>query len=162
MIVSSIRGRLRLRAAAFENPDLPLGEAKNCPGVLSVNHNPRTGSLLITYDPEELNPIMAGALLEKLDPEAFETYLQSLASPEKPASSPLPSLGLKGDSLGLSLVFTLLTLVVTGFAGNKKIHAIVGMAFLEMVAQHLYKYRKRLKRVKKKGKSPASAPILLA
>ncbi len=58
MICSFIQGRVRIRDARFKDEETAqmvsrmIGEY---PGVSTVKANPRTGSLLIEYDPAELD-----------------------------------------------------------------------------------------------------------
>mgnify|MGYP007070219366 CR=1 FL=1 len=57
MITSFFPGRIRLRAPIFKEQDL-VSKAKSilskCDAVETIEHNPLTGSVLITYIPEKL------------------------------------------------------------------------------------------------------------
>ncbi|MDR2351863.1 MAG: hypothetical protein LBF22_01660 [Deltaproteobacteria bacterium] len=152
MIASIIPGRLRLRSEDFKDPQMSLEHIKSCPGITSVTHNPRTGSLLIFFDVDNLDPVETLNLLGKLDPAALETYLQSkneleesLKNQGNPSSKHLEN---KIDLTEIiSLSCALLTLIISGFSGSKKYHIFVGMFFVELIAKHIYKYRKKLKHV---------------
>jgi hypothetical protein len=157
VLVSAIKGRVRLRSLDFKKPHLDLKELKEVPGVTNVEHNPRTGSLLILYDPTSLSALEAAKIMGKLDPTALQTYLEykekSAArqnnKPDGQENNPnrIDKKDLWDETISLS--FTLLSLVVSGFVGTKKIHILVGLFFLELVAKHLWRYRKRLKLPKK-------------
>jgi hypothetical protein len=132
---------VRLRREAFKNPSYPIDEVEAIKGVTKVEHNPRTGSILIFYDEKVLDTMEAAKMLGKLDPDAFQTFLQYLENAEKTADVKCQSeLDPWGDTI--SLTFALLSLVVSGFAGSKKIHILIGLFFLEMVVEHLWHNRK--------------------
>lgn len=59
LIASSLPGRLRLRHRALRNSaqlDILHAAVARWRGVITVTANPRTGSLLIQYDPARLAP----------------------------------------------------------------------------------------------------------
>lgn len=88
MIASFIDGRVRIRTAALRNP-ATLAMVENVirarEGVRSVQSNPRTGSLLVEYDPEV---IPRSALLEAA--KALEDQLAP-AGAEKASDAEKPS-----------------------------------------------------------------------
>jgi hypothetical protein len=157
VLISAIKGRARLRSENFKDPSLSLSEIRKVPGVEEATHNPDTGSILIKYDPLILNPEKAMELLEKIDPGVlrayeeleknrggksfFESLLKGILPDLSPKDSPW------NDAIGLT--FALLTLVISGFAGSKKIHVMIGLFFLERVVKHLFRYRSRIKPPKK-------------
>jgi hypothetical protein len=153
VIVSSIRGRVRLRSNKFKNPSLPLEDIRSYPGVELVEHNPKTGSVLIKFDHKVLTPDKAGELLNKLDPSALQTYREYLAIQEEEANSKNLKKGsivsslfedsAWNDTIGLS--FALLSLIISGFVGTKKIHTMIGLFFVELVVKHIWRYRSRIK-----------------
>jgi hypothetical protein len=76
-------GRLRLRAPAFCDSDAEARRARGAvealPGILCVEHNPETGSLLVEYDvgvtePDAVIAVVARAtnLAPPLDPEEVQ------------------------------------------------------------------------------------------
>jgi hypothetical protein len=143
---------VRLRSDSFKDPSLSLEEIRKFPGVSEAEHNPLTGSILITYDPQTLTPEKAMELLEKLDPGVLEAYQEIEKSKENKGflsflGDLLPDSASKdspwNDTIGLT--FALLTLVISGFVGTKKIHVMIGLFFLELVVKHLYRYRSRIK-----------------
>jgi hypothetical protein len=151
LIVSSIKGRVRLRSDRFKNPSLSLEDAKSCPGVTRVVHTPATGSVLINYDPEVLGPEKAREMLAGLDPSTLEGRGEAVRDAKDRESPFAKGFGLFGRVLGdsprndaVGLTFTLLSLVVSGFMGTKKFHVMLGLFFVELVVKHVWRYRGRL------------------
>ncbi|MDR1041909.1 MAG: hypothetical protein LBR80_17440 [Deltaproteobacteria bacterium] len=175
MIVSSIPGRIRLRADAFKDPDLPLDDLARCPGVIDYVMNTLTGSLLVEYDPETLDPAGAVRLLNRLDPGALQQYAEYIqkkgldpaslfsgkraasparataaAGPEPPEGSP-PGTGRERGSEAelwnevVGFGISLAALAVSGFLGARKIHVMAGMFLIEVAAKHAWRYRKRIR-----------------
>jgi hypothetical protein len=174
VIVSSIPGRIRLRSDNFKNPDLPLDDLAGCPGVISWAMNTLTGSLLVEYDPAELNPLKAMQILNSLDPGALQQYAEyiektgmdpeQLFASRRPAPRTAPAgngeveiEGPDGSGRGaapsqgelwnevVGFGISLAALAVSGFLRVKKIHVFAGMFFLELAAKHAWRYRKRIK-----------------
>ena len=139
MIASFIEGRVRLRADALRNPEkLQLLEdaVKAQDGVLSTLANPRTGSLLVEYDPARVpreNLIMAAELLEQELGLAPDTKKEGKKLVQ--LMNPKAEMAL----LAGSLAFTMLGGVV-----NKRLHLAAGGLFLLACAGHLYSHRRHL------------------
>jgi hypothetical protein len=159
MISSYIRGRIRLKAPLFQREDFPLEPILAYPGIKSVSHNPRVGSLLVEYDPEALDLDKAASFLEMIDPEAAQT-LREYSLREKEASTapsgspkerrPTAGGGHRARSAKSTVEFLNLTLafgacLVSGLAGARKFHTQCGLLLAGMVAQHAWRFRRRLK-----------------
>ena len=138
MIASFIDGRVRLRTEALKNPET-LSVVENAvkarEGVLSTRANPRTGSLLVEYDPERISRedlLVAAELLNK------ELGLSSESGKEKGPllrlCEPRSELLLLGGSLGITLL---------GGLVSKRLHLAAGGAFLLFCGKHLYDRRRR-------------------
>ncbi|MDR1922564.1 MAG: hypothetical protein LBS31_12620, partial [Candidatus Adiutrix sp.] len=72
MITSFINGRVRLRDERFKDSETSAAAAaavETCPAVTRVAANPRTGSLLIEYDPARMDMEAARAALLSFCPE---------------------------------------------------------------------------------------------
>ncbi|MDR2338996.1 MAG: hypothetical protein LBF40_02520 [Deltaproteobacteria bacterium] len=142
MIASSIPGRLRLRGEGLKDPSIALGGIRSLKGVNQVEHNPRTGSVLILYDPGTLDPDEAGALLSALDPELSGPVI----APE-PAQDPDkgPSNGNRTMTETVGMGIALASVLVSGLLRKKKLHFMAGMFLVEMIGEHLWRFRHRLK-----------------
>ncbi len=82
MISSFIDGRVRIRCDALRNPEAAAaieGTLRETPGVLSATANPRTGGLLVEYDPEAVTQEQLLEAAKMLD--AFAA--QEQAAPKK-------------------------------------------------------------------------------
>lgn len=80
-------GRLRLRASAFVGASDALARVQArldaMPGIASVEHNPKTGSLLIHYEPGLVEPdAVVAAVAEAAD---LELPRPTVRDPNKPA-----------------------------------------------------------------------------
>ncbi len=146
MLTSFIDGRLRLRHTALKNPDtLALLErtALGLEGVNSATGNPRTGSLLLTYDPAVLS---RETLLETA--EQLRTFL-----PEEPKQTAKST---KKTLLGVAWTFrqkcraeaglmgSIMSATLVGALFNKRLHIAAGTLLAIGSLQHLIRRRKRL------------------
>jgi hypothetical protein len=80
-------GRLRLRAATFQGASEPALRVRNrldaLPGIVDVQHTPRTGSLLIRYEPGLVEPDdLVSAVAEAAD---LGLPRERVHDPRKPA-----------------------------------------------------------------------------
>lgn len=94
MIVSFIPGRVRIRNPRFKDHDTASTAAtllREHPCVIRVTTNPTTGSLLIEYDPDKLDPAAAQQALGLIDPEALDRFNAQLqAGPESAMEGDAP------------------------------------------------------------------------
>lgn len=142
-IVSSCKGRIRLRCGSLKD-DVRAKEVaeelKLTPGLKSFSINSTTGSLLISFDPEEF------------DSEKFEQIFLSCA--DKPLTT--PSLALRAEKALNSksmrkienrgmLLFSAVT-VLSIFTKTWKLHTWAGIGYVALSALHSYRYRKTLLR----------------
>lgn len=156
MITSFIDGRVRIRAEALRdegNMALVLAVINAQEGVTEVVSNPRTGSILVHYDPEK---IPRETLLEAA--AALEQQLAPMAEvgTRKSGSSFLAVLSCRGNKKGgrispLSplaesalMAGLLLLTVVTGYT-NKKSHFLMAASFAGLAGIHMYDRRRCLK-----------------
>ena len=140
-IVSSCRGRLRLRASSLKETERIQGleEAlKELPGVNSFFLNSRTGSLLIEYSP--------GAFNRKAFERIFLPYMtESMVNPTiaGKAEKVLKSKTMRRIENRGMLVFSALT-VASVFMRTWKLHTWAGVGYIALSALHSYRYRKTL------------------
>lgn len=127
MIISDLPGRLRLKSIYLKSSKVGekiLEILRTQRGILEAKHNPRSGSLLIYYDPKELKREKLNSLIQGFVEDKFsltkERQIKILNS-------------LMLGSLALSLWGALASL--------KTIHIIFGFTFLIFLSIHIYKYR---------------------
>ncbi len=137
MITSFLEGRIRLRCEALKDPNT-LGDLAGLlngqDGVLSVESNLRTGSLLVLYDPskirqqdiEDLLPLLEDKLGPMNPPAKKKRKKPCIENPMRMENFMLASAVVSG----LSLV-----------AGNTALHKITGGAFFVLAARHIYRRR---------------------
>lgn len=150
MITSFIEGRIRIKDAALKNPAtmqtvLTLIQAEE--GISSAVPNPKTGSILVRYDPEKISKEMlleAAAMMEQHLPKTDKAKGQKASLLRKGSENcrQLISLTPTGESLLLGGL-CLLT-AVSGFFG-KRTHMTIGLAFIALCSLHLYKRKNHLK-----------------
>ena len=140
-LVSYTQGRARLRHPALRSPELS-GQLcllfRSVPGVTDAVSNPRTGSLLLTWD----NALVAGPeLLEKAG-----LALEALPAPEKRTSFYPRGKHHARQRHGVTsgMLVSLTGSVAFALAGSTKAHVLTGGIFLVLNAMHLYRYRHRL------------------
>lgn len=127
-IASSIPGRLRVRHPGLRAPEAAqiVTRLAALPGVETVQHNLRVGSLLVMYDE---NRLREEDLLAALDvPSAGRADRE----PEEPVALTVPprliAAGMAG-TLGLT--------VYGAIVGKRRLHVTSGMLFLVAVGIHL-------------------------
>ncbi len=148
MLTSFIDGRLRLRHKALKNPDtLTLVErtAAGLEGVHSAVGNPRTGSLLLTYDPAVLS---RETLLETA--EKLRSFLPEDPKP-KQAAKPTGKAFFGGPwtfrqkcRAEAGLMGSIMSATLVGALFNKRLHIAAGTLLAIGSLQHLIRRRKRL------------------
>ncbi|AYH42212.1 HMA2 domain-containing protein [Azoarcus sp. DN11] len=147
-IVSAVPGRIRIRAvqlrdaARQERLGAVLAEID---GIVDVEGNPRTGSMLLRYTPEratrvEMEARVSAAVGAELAPPAAPRAEDH--APRTPRRwqrdrrlNTWAKYGMLG-SLGVSLALAA--------AGNKKAHAATGGLFLGLLGVHLAVHRRHL------------------
>ncbi|WP_353115091.1 HMA2 domain-containing protein [Nitratidesulfovibrio sp.] len=143
MISSFIDGRVRIRCDALRNPEAAAaieGTLRETPGVLSATANPRTGGLLVEYDPDAVTQEQLLEAAKML--EAFAA--QEPAAPKKSCCCRRLT---KAEAMRISkrgMAGSLAALVLFGLAGRERAHIVAGGLFLAFNAYHLYAYRKRV------------------
>ena len=140
MIASFIDGRVRIKREELKNPetmDLVAGVIRSQEGVLELVPNLRTGSLVVTYDPEKIprETIQeTAAMLEK----QFGPVKRKEKSPKTircRTLSPLAETGLLAGLYSLTLF--------TGFV-DKRAHVALALVFTGLTAAHVYTRRRLL------------------
>jgi len=166
MICSFIEGRVRLRDPRFKNEEtaaMLTALLLERPGIIAARANPRTGSLLIEYDPETLDQEEALKALKMIDPEGA-AWLEACSAPagleeveetDLEAAPQLPAFlqaAMKGgprqeavEYAALSLAFVVCT--SSAFLRSKGLHVYSGLTLAGLTLQHVYKYRRRLMRM---------------
>lgn len=148
-IVSAVPGRIRIRdsqlrdAARQERLGAVLAEID---GVVEVEGNPRTGSMLLRYTPEhttrvEMEARISAAIAAELEPPPVAA--QEEASGRRTLRrwqrdrrlNTWAKYGMLG-SLGASLALAA--------AGSKKAHAAIGALFLGLLGIHMAVHRRHL------------------
>ena len=139
MIASFFDGRVRLRDEALKNPEF-MARVKDLvgshKGIREIQDNPRTGSLLICYDPAAIS---REELL--LAAEVFDSEAVTVSKPEK-RCRPLPALLSKRQEIRLLSALFGLTLL-SGFA-NKGLHIAAGGLLTLLASKHLFDRRRSL------------------
>jgi hypothetical protein len=150
MLTSYIPGRLRVRLSeppkdvSIENLDF-----KSWPGVKNLTANPLTGSFLLEYDPDKLSLHAIVEILKEFDEAAAED-LRRIA--EGGSRYPVPEIHHHPNQATkdfISLSFSLISSLVTGFWGPKKWHAQAGLFLAGLSVAHAWRYRRRIKPLRK-------------
>ncbi|MDR3134584.1 MAG: hypothetical protein LBU69_00650, partial [Deltaproteobacteria bacterium] len=169
MIVSLTHGRIRARLTHLRGQQAPDIPAESIKGVRNITINPRTGSVLLEYDPEAISLEKLASFLEPFDPEGAATLRHpELLKPRsifaQPVEVPLelikeedrprvsdnrkkfrPRGSAEATSEAINLTIGFLGVAFSAFAGSIRTHALAGAAFGIMLAQHLWKHRHRLR-----------------
>ncbi|WP_051822802.1 HMA2 domain-containing protein [Desulfonatronum thiodismutans] len=140
MYVNSIPGRLRIRTEDQTALHRLTESVAKLGGVFDVQHNPRTGSLLIHYKDD---PKVEAALLKALKKvPGSEAALEAASAPKAPsktsnkvANMTIAKRGML-SSLGLAMLFAIID--------REDGHIFTGAMFLGFLSYHLYGYRKRV------------------
>lgn len=143
-ITSYIDGRVRLRHPALRDEGkiaLLRQLASSIPGILEISANPRTGSLLLEYDPEKMN---RDSLLELAAP--LEVFMQEDACGPERKKKVLPSLSKPQCKrfLNRTMLLALAGSAGFGLAGRAGAHIAASGLFLLCNLIHIYAYRKCL------------------
>jgi hypothetical protein len=137
MIASFYDGRVRIRHSALKDPEnlkMFKDAVSGQEGIENIAANPRTGSLLITYDPEKISRDM---LLDAA--AALQEHLGAAAKTAKKRRLSMP--GRKSEITALTGLYGLT--VLGGFV-DKRLHTASGLLFTLLVAKHLCDRRRCL------------------
>lgn len=158
LVASSVPGRLRLRDAALRDPqrlELLHGTLARWPGVLALEANAKTGSLLIHYDAMKLTrercEVRALAAAGKLLGKARNVKEVEVGAGGTAAHAHHPGPGgtprVKANRWAKRGMLTSLavSLLLAGL-GGKRWHALTGVLFLHALALHLFVHRRHLLR----------------
>lgn len=138
MIASFFDGRVRIRRDELKDPaamELIMGFIRSRDGILDLVPNPRTGSLLISYDPEIIpreELFEAAAMLEEQVGSKKSKKSSNRTKRNVSPFSPLAETILLAGLYGLT--------VLTGFA-NKRVHIAGAALFTGLAALHVYSRR---------------------
>lgn len=141
-ITSFFDGRMRLRHDGLRDPArvaMLTQMLPGLPGILSVNANARTGSLLITYDADALDKDAMLALLQQ-----GERLLGMKDSAEAPSSCTPCSCRRWRQGVYKAMLASLGASVAFGFAGRSRPHLWAGGIFLALNAVHMWDKRRAL------------------
>lgn len=142
-VTSCIEGRIRLRHSALQEPEnaqLLKQFLAALPGMQNVAVNPRTGSLLLEYDPEKLS---MRDLLELASGWEEQAATSEPCRPLRKDCSPLALL-LNRRMLNRGMLALLGASLVAGMAGRTGVHVATGGLFVLFNALHVYTWRKCL------------------
>ncbi len=149
-VTSFVEGRLRLRHPILKDSQVVEQIAsllENFPGVESLKHNVRTGSLLLEYDAEVLDQDTLLNIMKQ--GEQFIDLENINIEPKKPLSCLPCSLKnmttrekrkLYNRTMAVSLGVAALAIGV----GNERIHALAGVVFLGLSLGHIKRMHKGL------------------
>ena len=139
MITSFIDGRVRIRRDELKDPDimdLVMGLVKARDGIIDLVPNPRTGSLLITYDPEIISRETLAQAAETLEKQfGGKTGAASRSGKRRKKLSPLAETGILAGLYGLTFV--------TGMV-SKRAHIASALLFTALTTAHVYNRRRCL------------------
>ena len=144
-------GRIRVRHDALKDAELAervRGFLETKEGVRSASVNPRTGSLLLEYDPEHLAPLHLLAFVEEMQ-QTLLIDVREKTEEQCGCSLFRPLSGLMGGMTPRQLenrgmMLALGASVACILAGRGTGHAAFGWVFLALNALHLVRYRKCL------------------
>lgn len=144
-IVSCIEGRVRLRHPALQEPEnaqLLRPFLEGLPGMNNVVINPRTGSLLLEYNPERLN------MKDLLESAAGLEAVLSVPETKSGAGGNLVAAAVAGVSgrrlLSRSMLVLLAASVALGLGGYTRGHVVTGGLFVLLNMLHVYRWRRSL------------------
>lgn len=167
MITSFINGRVRLRDPRFKDEGVcaSIEELlRDHPSVTSVKANPKTGGVLIEYDPETLSLEEARQALAAIVPEGAQ-WLEdyecamggcSVAVDFEGVNLTLPPGPPHGFGFGggrrlnpdaaeyLAMTGAFVVCTSSAFLRSKTLHVYSGLTLAGLTVQHIWKFRKRI------------------
>lgn len=154
-IVSNVSGRVRLRHKALQGQNLAaqIESLQVINGISSVVYTPQTGSILINYKPkifaeknihQELDKLFSPIIGAYKAPAKSETSCNIIAPLQDIVEKAAVNYGKKkcSDLIIKGMKATLIPSVVFGFANAKRMHIVLGSAFLVFAVGHTLMYKK--------------------
>mgnify|MGYP003492859376 FL=1 len=138
-IVSSIPGRARLRDQQLcdsQQLDRVRNKLSVLAGVLSVDGNPRAGSLIVCYDSQRQDPARMDAKIELV-------AATELAKPRLPVKRSIGRVQVNRYAKR-GMLTSLAVSMLLAAAGQKRWHAATGGVFLPCLMVHLAVHRRHL------------------
>lgn len=138
--VSSVPGRIRIRDHALRNAWLCsqlTARLSGMDGLVSLETNSRTGSIVILYEPR------------CADAQAIEAAVDALVAElqaRRPASGGKSTQKKLNRAAKAGMIGSLATSMALAAAGNKRWHAATGGVFLCCLSVHLVVHRRHLLR----------------
>ncbi|MGD2118110.1 MAG: hypothetical protein PVG66_07115 [Chromatiales bacterium] len=136
VVVSTVAGRLRVRAKRLKSRRIAeqiCEQIRTLPGALEVRANPAAGSIIISFDSEQV------------DVHELEDAIDELCQP--PAKNAPTGMSRQLNRITkIGMISTLATSVAYGVAGKKKPHVQYATAFLAFAGMHMLRYSKSLLR----------------
>ncbi|MBS3799450.1 MAG: hypothetical protein KGY40_00505 [Thioalkalivibrio sp.] len=139
MIVSSVNGRVRVRAQVLRSAGTAaamVSQLSAVPGVIDARPNAGAGCIAVTFDPDVL------------EIEVLEKRIESLCrSAERARRNPGRGITRHlNRATKYGMVASLATSLAYGYVGRKKPHIRFGTAFLVFAGAHMLRYRHTLMR----------------
>ena len=139
MIASFYDGRVRIRMEALRNPaNMVMVEnfIKGQDGVLEIVANPRTGSLLVLYDPEKIprDTLLSAA-------QALEAQLPASGGPARKHCGCCKPFSRKTET---GLLAGLYAATLAGGFVSSRVHVTAALLFTALAGLHLYNRRQLL------------------
>ncbi len=150
LVTSFVNGRVRLRHPIFKDSQAAhkVTEAlQTVNGIAKLEHNARTGSILIQYDEEILEQDNLISLLKQgVDGLDFELNNQPIPKPTCciPASFKKLTTREKRKIYNRTMAVSLGISALAIGVGNERIHAIAGCVFLGLSLGHIKRMHKGL------------------
>lgn len=137
-MLSAVEGRIRVRYPLWRKSDRlerAVNRLQGLEGVTSVAPNAQAGSILIHYDPAQVElKQMKARVLGVVNTRNI-----------KPSSGPIVVDGHLSDvSLTGTINMGMLASLGLAFTGSRRLHRRAGKVFIWFVAAHLFIYRKKL------------------
>lgn len=141
LITSFYDGRARVRHPALRDRELAENARallSAAPGIINVTVNPRTGSLLLEYDPAVLD---TAALLQAAEQAAAEWDNLRAEREEKKHRH---QCAVPRELVNRGMLAALAGTLGFALARRSRAHALAGGVFMALNAFHLYTYRRCL------------------
>ncbi len=149
-VTSFVDGRIRLRHPILKDPQIVeqiSSLLENVPGIESLQHNARTGSLLLEYDSDVLDNDTLLNIMQQgeqfIDLENFNAQVQKplCCLPNKIKSmTTREKRKIYNRTMAVALGISALAIGV----GNERVHALAGIVFLGLSLGHIKRMHKAL------------------